>query len=103
MIKYITPEAVIEQVDADWNPMEGDYPFEISIRQLKESLRVIAPAAVAPVRHGRWIFEEFDGVGCAVKCSLCGYGNDCCDRNVWLRFPGHHYCGSCGAKMNEEG
>lgn len=54
------------------------------------------PAAdVAPVRHGRWIKDDFlsDDVNNAEKCSQCG------ELIGWFgKLP--KYCPNCGAKMD---
>lgn len=49
------------------------------------------PAAdVVEVRHGRWIFDDFDGDGWDYQCSECGgYSKGSYD-----------YCYHCGAKMD---
>lgn len=55
---------------------------------------------VAPVVHGEWIFGEIGPVGCAVKCSACGWGLNSVDPALWVDYAEHNYCGSCGAKMD---
>lgn len=55
------------------------------------------PAAdVAPVVHGRWIFEpETENTLSMTKCNVCGW---------WTLDPSvdgvYKYCPSCGAKMD---
>ncbi|MGN1367387.1 MAG: hypothetical protein ACI4WX_00835 [Aristaeellaceae bacterium] len=53
-----------------------------------------------PVRHGRWIFGEYDFIGYPVKCSECGLEVPHVNRDVWMKYDGHKYCGRCGAKMD---
>lgn len=53
-----------------------------------------------PVRHGRWIFGEYDVIGYPVKCSECGSEVPHVNRDVWMKYDGHKYCGRCGAKMD---
>ena len=50
------------------------------------------PAAdVAPVRHGRWIYDHW----CEFKCSVCGeFSNSKPYRGK------ENYCPNCGAKMD---
>lgn len=67
------------------------YAYSAALREIRN-----APAAdVAPVRHGRWIKDEFfsDEVNNGEKCSQCGeligwFGN----------LP--KYCPGCGALMD---
>ena len=63
-----------------------------------------APAAdVAPVVHGKWIFGVPEVLGTSVRCSVCGWSAPIVDADMWLRYPGHHFCGACGAKMDGKG
>ena len=59
-----------------------------------------------PVVHGEWLFGELDFLGATVKCSNCGFGTENADPILWLGYPGHKFCGCCGARMdggNEDG
>lgn len=55
--------------------------------------------AAVSLKHGKWIFGEFDGIGNPVKCSVCGF----CQKNVnpklWIEYPAHKFCGACVAIM----
>lgn len=66
-----------------------------SYNGLDEIARQVAhmdAADVAPVRHGRWKFDDFDGDGLDYQCSLCrGY-----------QRKASNYCPNCGAKMDKE-
>lgn len=75
-----------------------DYVF----KWLSEEFEIIDSLItdVAPVRHGRWIFGEIDPIGCAVKCSACGWGCNSVDAVLWTDYAGHKYCGCCGARMD---
>lgn len=58
-------------------------------------IRKLPAADVAPVRHGRWIKDEFfsDEVNNGEKCSQCG------ELIVWFgNLP--KYCPGCGALMD---
>lgn len=51
----------------------------------------VAPSVEAsPVRHGQWMFDDFDGDGFDYQCSVC----QSYTRN------GYRYCPNCGAKMD---
>lgn len=56
--------------------------------------------AVDPHKHGRWIIGEMGVFGCPIHCSKCGWGSDCADRDKWMHYPGHKFCGACGARMD---
>ena len=56
--------------------------------------------SVDPHKHGRWIIGEMGVFGCPIHCSECGWGSDCADRDKWMHYPGHKFCGACGAKMD---
>ena len=52
-----------------------------------------------PIVRARWEFEELSFLETRVCCTNCGFGAQNVDPDSWLRYPGHQYCGSCGAKM----
>lgn len=53
-------------------------------------VKAMPAAEVVEVRHGRWIFDDFDGDGWDYQCSEChGYSKGSYD-----------YCYHCGAKMD---
>ena len=54
----------------------------------------------AVVVHGQWEFGELEPMGQPVHCSVCGWGSDMVHKAMWLEYPGHQYCGNCGAKMD---
>lgn len=54
----------------------------------------------APVRHGRWIIGEPNIIGVPIHCSECGWGSDNADQKKWMEYPGHKFCGACGALMD---
>ncbi len=43
-----------------------------------------------PIRHGRWLFDDFDGDGLDYQCSVC---------KLYARCE-YNYCPNCGAKMH---
>lgn len=70
-----------------------------------ETVAAVADGELAPVRHGRWIWNPNGmdwGLG-AWMCSECACRNHNIpddDRIKPLRFSGSRYCPNCGAKMN---
>lgn len=47
----------------------------------------------APVRHGEWVWNGFDGAGW--ECSRCRH-----EESKEAKKPNACYCPSCGAKMD---
>ena len=96
MAEYIEREALIEafeNADTDLCEDYGDTcDWGYGIKLVKEIVRSVPAAAVAPVVHGRWEQTEAPFMNECEDCSVCGY------RTVW----GHrfNYCPNCGAKMD---
>ena len=63
----------------------------------------LASVDAVEVVHGEWVFGELDMCGAPVKCSNCGYGVENADPILWVTYPGHKFCGACGAKMDGDG
>lgn len=62
------------------------------------NLDSIPAADVAPVRHGRWIFDHMTGEWSYYSyCSECGHQEFFANESVEKR---HRYCYSCGALMD---
>ncbi len=45
-----------------------------------------------PVKHGMWVYDDFDGDGLDYQCSACGR----------YTRQASNYCPNCGAKMDLE-
>lgn len=59
------------------------------------------PAAdVAPVRHGRWVFDGGDEYADHYHCDQCGAKTDLCNEIYTEQKP--NYCPNCGARMGKE-
>lgn len=58
--------------------------------------------SVDPHKHGRWIVDNAKLLYCRIHCSECGFGSDYAKRDMWMNYPGHKFCGACGAKMDLE-
>lgn len=88
MSEYIEREAALSKIEL------GEY-------YLKDILRDILAADVAPVRHGRWIRYK-DTYENVVKY-ICPF---CADYTAFREDPGdavrgnYIYCRKCGAKMD---
>ena len=90
MYEYIEREALRDALyDADAITMNG-----------VKILNQFPPTDVSPVRHGRWIIGELDIIGAPIHCSECGWGSDHASQKDWMKYPGHKFCGACGALMN---
>lgn len=103
MPEYIDKQAVlnlIDDIDYDSEPTTWEDPFgsdkitleDDALDKLRNAIKYISPADVAPVVHARWEYEE-DGYD--IRCSACGSRVP-----AWLEDWG--YCPSCGARMDGE-
>lgn len=76
--------------------LEGKNPYEnVKIKAYRRCFERLADAPTidaAPVVHGEWKFDDFDGDGKDYTCSICG----------WSCYSDSNYCPNCGAKMDEE-
>lgn len=77
--EYIEREALVERLKKE----ECDCEWLWTILD-------IPAAAVAPVKHGHWIYA--DGI---FKCSECDYGFE---HEGYMHF--FNFCPNCGAKMD---
>ena len=86
MAEYMEREAAIEAIMCE--PPDAHYP-----QWYADKIKSIPAADVAPVRHGRWIYEpvEFSLVK-DIRCSVC---------RRYVKVP-ENYCPGCGAKMDLE-
>ncbi len=57
---------------------------------IREKLEGSKATDVNPVRHGRWLFDDFDGDGLDYQCSACKL----------YTHSGYSYCPNCGTKMD---
>lgn len=93
MAEYIEREAAIQAISRIGKREYdlGNTSKAAMIMIAEDTLRTIPTADVAPVRHGWWRFDDFDGDGLDYQCSWCrGYQRRASD-----------YCPNCGAKMDE--
>ena len=86
MDEYIEREAAIAAIMSE--PPDAHYP-----QWYADKIKAIPTANVAPVRHGRWIYEpvEFSLVK-DIRCSVC---------RRYVKVP-EDYCPGFGAKMDLE-
>lgn len=99
MAEYIEREAVLDYIDHMPSELTSDGRRMIRRIRLTEYIADSIPAAdVVPVRHGRWIVEDFTEL---VKCSECDNDAplDTTGGGQW-RSP---FCPLCGAKMDGDG
>lgn len=64
------------------------------INMLMEGVKSLAPADVAPVVHGKWVYTEGWGVLVTNRCSRCG------QTLTTKQEEKMNYCPSCGALMD---
>lgn len=90
MIEYIEREALLKKLQ------EHDLCLCVS----ESDIREIPAADVAPVVHGRWIYDGGDEYVDHYHCDKCRTEIDLC--NEVYTEPKPNYCKSCGAKMDKE-
>lgn len=110
MPEYIEREALIKEIEADFNTDWADYASKNNFDkdyidgvrdEYDDTLKIICQqktADVQPVRHGRW--ESPVSVGNGIKfCSVCR------NEAYWDTDYGQQlfdYCPYCGAQMDKE-
>ena len=92
MAEYIKREAAYE----DFEKCNGENPKWTPSR-VKPLIARQKAANVAPVRHGRW---EYNNSVNFWQCSRCGENAPI--HGKWMQLK-THYCPNCGAKMDLEG
>lgn len=101
--EYIEREAALDIFEdvPMWNGYFEPYPWEVHCtivgitKLMKEEIRKISAADVAPVVHGQWRYS-----GPLLECQSCG--------EIYSRLGGNagklwNYCPNCGAKMDGDG
>ena len=97
MPEYIEKEAALASVCEDCSAQSDCKKGERCVDY--ERVKSIPAADVAPVRHGRWIWDEENWWH---KCSACGMMFDY-DKTYELFDHGYqlaNYCPYCGAKLD---
>ena len=92
----------LEKAIYEWMPKDQEKwmdskipPIENLVVSIMMTIQEQQPVDAEPVRHGRWIRDEF-GTRCGA-CGLYAY-RDMFDDQPW-ESP---YCPNCGAKMDRE-
>lgn len=99
MTEYIEREAVENMLKESQliSDADGEYcgycTEDISIDSIPAS-------DVAPVRHGRWIYDGGNEYVDHYHCDRCGQEIDLC--NEIYTEPKPNYCKNCGSKMDKE-
>lgn len=101
MPRYIDADAAVDAIEGITSNMSvcvnKDECHGMKRMQRQAVLEVAnMPAAdVAPIRHGRWEWDEEMGV---FLCSLCGNGWK--EQPTLMGKPLYEWCPVCGAKMD---
>lgn len=74
-----------------------DYPLHVIGNEISILIEHAPSVDTVSLKHGEWIFGEFDGIGYPVKCSVCGFSKNHVDPQLWAEYPAHKFCGACGA------
>ena len=104
--RLIDANALLEDFGEEpmvWNDSEAEIQERNDWRTYTRMVKNAPTVDAVEVVHGRWIFGDVGVIGCSVECSACGWGCNPVDKRAWMRYPGHKYCGNCGAKMDGDG
>lgn len=96
MAEYIEREALLKAVSA-WRVLVKDLydcGYDDCITAMEDTISDAPAADVEPVKHGRWINENF-----CTRCSACG---NMTIYDKYSREVESDYCPNCGAKMEGE-
>ena len=95
MSKYIDADKLIKKLIAEKEHYMEQGHGDGGINMIIASIENAPPAEVAPVVHGRWIFDEEE---VNFVCPICDAGVPSCwdydDENMF------RFCPVCGAKMD---
>ena len=98
MAEYIEREAISEEIRKYYykNPPNFSYGegFDRGLDRAQRAILDAPSADVAPVRHGRWIWNEEGEIDWEqfYRCSNCG------NKEYWES----NFCPNCGCKMDLE-
>ena len=94
MAEYIEREAAIKALKDNVTEMECHIYFGSNLGvpedEIEDIVNEIPVADVEPVKHGEWVYGEFD----IPRCSECG--------GEIMPHLISNYCPNCGAKMDEK-
>ena len=93
-------EEAFDNADTDFceSDMDGHNDWGFGRENVRDVIRSVPAADVAPVVHGKWAPSE-ENPGFLV-CSACG---DCYVVDEWADGKKWRYCPNCGAKMDGRG
>lgn len=102
-MEYISREAALKSICEYCSEKEMCADANVHCAEYAD-IKAITAADVAPVRHGRWIWDE-DGMDWNIgawRCSECKSMSPMwwnTDKTSPMNKSGHYYCPNCGAKM----
>lgn len=101
-IRPIDANALKQEI-SEWADTYNDqalaYPPHVVCNDIISLIENAPIIDAVPLKQGEWIFGEFDGIGCPVKCSVCGFSKNHVDPKLWAEYPAHKFCGACGSAM----
>ena len=104
MKEYIERAAVEKFIEDGLNNPDKNKAFGHDAIEIMAEIHYMPAADVAPVRHGRWFFTEYE----FFTCSVCGEsyynGAESTAQAESYLNSGHtyKYCPNCGARMGKE-
>ncbi len=99
MVDYMERETAIKAIEKADCAVIADDAESCKTDYLREIIKSVPAADVAPVVHGRWDDSgryTFPGGGTAVRCTECG----CALTVSEYHLNNWNYCPVCGAKMD---
>lgn len=99
MADYMERETAIKAIEKADCAVIADDAESCKTDYLREIIKSVPAADVAPVVHGRWDDSgryTFPGGGTAVRCTNCG----CALTESEYHLNNWNYCPVCGAKMD---
>ena len=104
MKEYIERAVVEKFIEDGLNNPDKNKAFGHDAIEIMAEIHYMPAADVVEVRHGRWIFTEYE----FFTCSVCGEsyynGAESTAQAESYLNSGHtyKYCPNCGARMNKE-
>lgn len=95
-MRLIDADALYDKAEERYKSASG--PYRKIYRGFVDDVADAPTVDVAPVVHGRWIYDGGNEYADHYHCDKCGTEIDLC--NEVYTEPKPNYCPNCGAKMD---